>query len=359
MAAVLGRSKPSRFAWAVTVALALIGLTPAPAAAFSKAIWGQPYRNGVNQFPLYRRLGVGIDELALNWADVAPTAPRRLTDPNDRAYHWPQAIAQAVALARRYHIAVLLQLTGTPPWANHGGAPNVPPTNPWTFAGFAKAASREYPSVHLWMIWGEPTRTPNFSLTQSVPPGQALTPAQQVAPHTYAQLLDAAYAQLKSASRRNLVLGGSSWSGGDIDTQQWIENLRVPSGRRPRMDMYAHNPFSSKDPSFSQPFSPLGVVQFSDLPELAGWIDRYLRRGMPIFISEFTIPTAIDQEFQFYVDPPVAARWVTDALRLARHWKRIYAFGWIHVYDNPPISNGGLLTVQGQPKPDYYAFEHG
>jgi hypothetical protein len=339
--------------------VALGALTPAPASAFSKAIWGPVSRNGVNQFPLYRTLGVGIYEAALNWSEVAPTAPRRLTNPNDPAYHWPLAITQAVAQAKRYHMAVLLQLIFTPRWANHGAAANVPPVNPWTFAGFAKAASRRYPSVHLWMVWGEPSRTPNFSLTQTVPPGQALTLAQQQAPHVYAQLLDDAYAQLKSANTSNLVLGGSTWSGGNIDTQQWIENLRLPSGRRPRMDIYAHNPFSNQEPSFSQPFSPLGVVQFSDLPELGAWIDRYLRPGMPIFVSEFTIPTAIDEEFQFYVDPPVAAQWVTNALRLSRHWKRIYGFGWIHVYDDPPSSNGGLLTVQGTPKPDYYAFEHG
>jgi hypothetical protein len=125
------------------------------------------------------------------------------------------------------------------------------------------------------------------------------------------------------------------------------------------MDMYAHNPFSAKEPSFSQPPSPFGEVQFSDLPELAGWIDRYLHHGMPIFLSEFTIPTAIDNEFDFYVDPPVAARWITDALRLSRHWKRIYALGWIHVYDDPPTSNGGLLTENGVPKPSFAAFEHG
>ena len=339
--------------------LAITALTPAPASGFSKAIWGEVYRGGVNQFPLYHKLGVGIYEASLAWPEVASRRPRHATDPSDPAYRWPVAIGEAVAQARRYHMRVLLQIIFTPGWANGGGAVNVPPPDPRDYAAFAKAAARKYPSVHLWMVWGEPDRTPNFSLTQRVAPGTRLTPAQQAAPHVYAQLLDAAYAQLKSVSRHNLVLGGSTWSGGNIDTQRWIENLRLPNGRRPRMDIYAHNPFSDKAPSFSQPFSPLGQVQFSDLPELGNWIDHYLRHGMPIFISEFTIPTAADREFQFYVDPPVAAQWVTKALRLSRHWKRIYGLGWVHVYDDPPLSNGGLLTVQGRPKPDYYAFEHG
>ena len=259
--------KGRRLRLAAVLALLVAGLTPASAAAFTKAIWGPVYRNGVNQFPLYRTLGVGIDEASLNWAVAAPTRPRRATDPTDPAYRWPLAVQQLVTQAKRYHVAVLLQLITTPRWANHGGAANVPPINPWDYAAFAKAAAREFPSVHLWMIWGEPSRTANFSLTHPVAPGQALTPAQQVAPHTYAQLLDDAYSQLKSVSARNLVLGGSTWSGGDIDTQQWIENLRLPNGHRPRMDIYAHNPFSNVAPSFSVPFSARGIVQFSDLPE--------------------------------------------------------------------------------------------
>jgi len=356
---VAGVSKRCRLQWATALALALTALTPASASAFSKAIWGPVTRHGVNQFPLYRRLGVGLYESALNWAQVAPTRPRNAGDPSDPAYRWPSDLRRAISQARRSHMKVLIQLSFTPPWANGGTPQNVPPRQPADYATFARAAAREYPSVHLWMIWGEPTRTPNFALTEPASPGRPLTAAQRVAPHTYARLLDAAYGTLKGVSPRNLIIGGDTFSSGDTDTNQWIQNLRLPNGRRPRMDMYGHNPFSAKDPSFSIPFSRLGEVQFSDLHELANWIDRYLRRGMPIFLSEFTIPTASDQEFNFYVDPPVAARWVRDALRLSRQWKRIYGFGWIHVYDDPPVSYGGLLTAQGRPKPDYYAFQHG
>jgi hypothetical protein len=343
----------------VVVSILLLGLAPVGAQAFEKAIWGDVYRNGVNQFPLYHRLGVSVYETELNWSEVAPVRPRRATDPNDPAYRWPLSIQQAITQAHRFHMRVLLQVIFTPRWANRGMAANYPPGNADDYASFAAAAAHRYPSVHLWMVWGEPTRSPDFALTQTVPPGRPLTPAQRVAPHEYARILDAAYGALKAVSRRNLVIGGGTYSTGNIVTQQWIENLRLPDGRPPRMDMYAHNPFSAKQPSFSTPVSPFGEVQFSDLPELGRWIDRYLRPGTPIFLSEFTIPTAVDQEFDFYVDPSVAARWITDALRLSRHWNRIYALGWIHVYDDPPISNGGLLTDTGVPKPSFAAFAHG
>jgi hypothetical protein len=209
------------------------------------------------------------------------------------------------------------------------------------------------------MIWGEPTKTGNFFPLTGAVPGQRLNAAQKRAPHLYARILNGAYGALKSVSRKNAVIGGCTFTTGALDTLQWIRNLRLPNGKPPRMDMYAHNPFTYKRPNFSDPVDPFDEVQFSDLPELAKWIDRNLRPGLPLFLSEWTIPTAPDQEFNFFVDPKVAAGWVSDALKLARRWSRIRALGWVNVYDNPPTTSGGLLTASGHRKPDFRAFARG
>jgi hypothetical protein len=345
---------------ALSVALLMLALAPAGAQAFSKAIWGPITHNGKSEFPLYHKLGVRIYQTDLVWASVAPTRPSQPTNPGDPAYHWPAAIQQAVSDGQRYGIRVLLQVLTAPPWANKNRSQNYPPSNPADYAAFITAAAREYPDVHLWMVWGEPDRQADFGLTRAISyKVKRLTHSEAIAPHTYARILNDAYGALKSVSRRNLVIGGNTSASGDMTTFQWLSNLKLPNGKPPRMDMWGHNPFSAKDPSFSIPYSRLGEVQFSDLHELAGWLDHYIKRGLPLFLSEFTIPTRPDQEFPFYVDPGVAAKWTRDALRLSRHWKRIYSFGWIHLYDDPPVSYGGLLTVRGKPKPDYYAFEHG
>jgi hypothetical protein len=212
------------------------------------------------------------------------------------------------------------------------------------------------------MIWGEPTRHRSYEPTTAADPAKPLSRTQRTAPHRYAQMLDASYGALKAASRRNLVVGGMTFTTGDIDTEQWIENLKLPSGRPPRLDLYGHNPFSSRDPNLAAPPSSRGRVDFSDLRRLARWIDRYLGRGRPpirLFLSEWTIPTAVDDEFNFYVDAGVQAQWITDGLRIARTWSRVYALGWINLHDDLPSTGGGLLDGQGDKKPGYYAWKNG
>ena len=107
------------------------------------------------------------------------------------------------------------------------------------------AAARRYPSVRYWVIWGEPTRRPNFRpLARDTAPDKPLTRAQTRRRRTrYARLLDAAYGAIKRVNPRALVVGGNSFTTGDIGPRNWIRNLRLPSGRPPRMDLYGHNPF--------------------------------------------------------------------------------------------------------------------
>ena len=345
-------------------AAAMLAAAAAPAQGFAKAIWGPGFRNGVSLFPIYHQLGVTILEEQLDWSETAPTRPRQPTNPADPAYQWPAALQQDITMARRYHIRIMIQIIATPSWANGGKRSQYAPLRPGDVANFATAAARYYRTVHLWMAWGEPNDR-NFEPVIKAKPYKPLTAAQQVAPHRYARVLDAVYGALKAVSRSNLVIGGNTYTYGYISTQQWIANLRLPNGRPPRMDMYGHNPFSYTPPTFSSRPSPYAEVQFSDLPRLAQLVDRYLGKGIPLFLSEWTIPTAPDEELVYWVDPPVAARWITEALQEARAWKRIYALGWIHLYDDPPVGKrlpitaGGLITVKGKRKPGFYAFARG
>ena len=256
-------------------------------------------------------------------------------------------------------------LHGSPRWANGGRPPEYAPARSRDFADFARAAARRYPAVRRWMVWGEPSRSDNFKPLVPQPLGDPITRGQARAPQRYARLLDAAYGQLKAQRRSNLVIGGNTYTTGEIRPADWVRNLRLDNGRPARMDLYGHNPFSFRDPDLRNRRS--SSVDLSDLDWFAPLVQRRLGRPrhkrIRLFLSEFTMPTKPDREFNLYVSPAVQARWITKAFAIARA-VGADALGWIHLRDEPPkrrerVLNGGLLTHDGVPKPGFYAFMRG
>jgi hypothetical protein len=260
---------------------------------------------------------------------------------------------------------VLLMLFGAPRWANGGRSEEYAPRRPADFADFARAAARRYPAVRRWMIWGEPSRSHNFKPLTRQPLDTPITPRQARAPKRYARLLDGAYGQLKAQRRSNLVIGGNTYTTGEIRPADWVRNLKLPDGRLARMDLYGHNPFSFRDPNLRNRRS--SSVDLSDLDWFSKLVQRHLGRPrykrVRLFLSEFTMPTAPDREFNLFVTPAVQARWITKAFKIART-VGADGLGWIHLRDEPPngdarVVHGGLLTHDGTPKPGLYAFMRG
>lgn len=354
---------------ALVLCALIAGLSAGPASArtLQKGMWGPTQVDGVSQFPLYKRLGVTVYETTLSWVAAAPTRPADPKNPADPAYQWPADLDAVIAEARSNGMSVMLMLNGTPSWANGGQTPDYAPANPRDYAAFARAASRRYPAVKRWMVWGEPSRVNNWKPMQVQPLGAKITPAQAQTPRRYARLLDAAYGQLKAQSRSNLVIGGSTYTTGDIRPVDWVHNMRLPNGRPARLDLYAHNPFSFRAPNLANPASTLGFIDFSDLGRFDKQIQRELgkprHKRIPLFLSEFTVPTGPDSEFNFYVTEKLQADWITKAFRVARK-VNADTLGWIHVQDDPPIADtptsfGGLLRYDSSPKPGFYAFMRG
>ncbi|HWG08659.1 MAG TPA: hypothetical protein VN672_06590 [Solirubrobacteraceae bacterium] len=344
----------------------LWGAVAGSAAAASpalKAIWGPATHNGVSQFPIYRQLGDRIYEDVLRWNLIARKRPRHPRNPNDPAYAWPAEVDSSVPEAGHYGMRVALEIIGSPRWANGGKTPRWAPHRARDFADFAVAAAKRYRSVHMWMIWGEPSRSHNFRPLTPARPYVPLAGNQLIAPHLYSRMLDAAYGALKGVSSSNLVIGGMTDAAASISTPQWIENMRLPNGRPPRLDMYGHNPFSIRAPNLANPPSPAQQIDFSDLGRLTELVNRNLGRPQnprpKLFLSEWTIPTGVDNEFNFHVDLGIQARWIKDALSIAARTPSIYALGWIHLYDEPPVSAGGLIAANGVKKPGFFAWQSG
>jgi hypothetical protein len=354
---------------ALVFLLTLGGGTASAAPSTQKLIWGPP---DAQAFDTYADLGAGLYEFTINWARIAPTKPANPTNPNDPAYQWTPAVDEAIQNAQARGMQVVLLVMGAPGWANGGQSWRWAPKNPQDFADFVSAAAKRWPQVRHWQVWGEPTRRANFMPLAAHVEGLDLKPAQRRGPELYAQILDASYAALKTVSPTNLVIGGNSFSGGDIRPLAFIKALKLPNGLPPRMDMYGQNPFGYRRPDLSAGLinATSGVADFCDLDVVAQYVDRYLTKGgrnhkLPLFLSEYFVPTDhANFEFNYWVSRKTAKSWLTDAFKIVRSWKRIYTLGWFEIYDEAPNGKGtevnrGLLTWDHHPKPAYYAFKNG
>lgn len=340
----------------VTCAFFVLAATPVAAQAAVKSIWG-PVRlpNGASAFPTYRDLGVRDLQMTLSWQETTATRPQHPRDPNDPAYRWPADVDRAVAEAGRYGISISLRLIGTPPWANRGRSWQWAPTHSADFGAFATAAAKRYLTVHRWMVWSEPNRHGAFQPVRAGDPS---------GPRRYAQLLDAAYGALKQASRRNTVIGGMTYTSGDIPTRQWLRWLRLPNGKRPRLDWWGHNPYSTRFPDLRRKPYNRALMDFSDLDTLHSLLHHAFRgRSTPkLWLSEFSIQSDHGSKtFNWFVSRNAQAQWLTAAYRIANQEPWIAGMGWLGLMDEPDDGAAtneewGLMTAAGARKPAYYAY---
>lgn len=347
-----------RSAYLATCLLTVAAIGAGPASAGENAVksfWGPPTLDRVSAFPIYKDLGVELYQIQLRWETTARTRPANPRDPADPAYTWPATLDYAIQEAAANGIRVGLMIQGAPPWANGGSQEwSVPPTSDADFAAFVDAAARRYPAVRHWMIWGEVNNRFNFK-------GSA---------RRYARMLDRAYVTLKGRSRRNLVIGGNTFSGGDTKPVRFVKSLRLANGARPRMDLYGHNPFSRRRPVISNRPSSEGFIAFPDVRRFDRTLQRDLRRpGRPrlrMFMSEYALPTQPnDAAFRtYFVSERTQASYIRHAWRTTRREPSIYGLGWFFLRDVAARPDrlgtfGGLIAPDNRRKPGYLAFKRG
>jgi hypothetical protein len=347
-----------------SVAIAAAAAAPAQAGAL-KAIWGPDELPAGNvacpspvarcsAFPTYRELGVDVYQFQIHWDEVAPQRPARPRDPNDPAYDW-SGVDRIVEAASGSGIRLAALIQRSPRWASGHRVPIWAPKDPRWFADFTFAASRRFPSIRMWMIWGEPARGENF---------QPMRRGQRRGPRRYAELLDRAYAALKQASGSNVVIGGMTLNGGTVPPPQFVSWLKLADGRPPRMDLWGHNPFEARFPDLRD--EPLGNYRgFNDVDTLFEEIRVQYRAGhrkVPrLWLSEWTIVSdkPISLFSGYFVSRAEQARRLRAAYRISAAAPYVAGLGWFTLLDEPwsPESAAwGLMQYNGVRKPAFYAF---
>jgi hypothetical protein len=322
---------------------------------------GRPIRGNRTIFPELRTLGTRAWSGGLSWAAVAPTRPANPSSPDDPAYRWPASVARAVSAARANRIEPILNISGFPPWSNGGRSQDWAPAQPRDFAAFTAAAVRKYPQVRRWIVISEPSSFYNLR-----PQGGN----GRTAPHLYARLLDAAYAAMHAAWRDVVVIGGGVHPYGLNDQyttapDTFIANMVLPNGHRPRLDLFAVNPYTERPLDLSLPKRALRV-DFDDLDWLARRLDRlWPRRHLRIFVDEFGWNTEHEAlGWLYFVPRKKQAADLRKAYALAAKFGRVDTMCQFQLYDSPPERNdtqwlnwtSGLRTWDGVRKPAWRTF---
>ena len=332
-----------------------------PARAPSKCITDSPTHNGQPIFPELRRLGVRVWSSGISWATIAPNRPADPTSPDDPAYQWPVNLDRFLNQARANGIEPVLYVLGFPGWSNGGRDSRWVPRDPKDFANFMAAAVRRYPEVRRWLVLSEPGNSLNF-----MPQGGKGSRA----PRLYARLLDAAYASMHAARRNVVVIGGNVHPAGNNDQfttapDRFLRYMVLPSGRRPRLDMFGINPYTERPLNMALGHHPRSV-DFNDLDWLAQQLDRYWpKRHLQLFVDEFGWNTEHEAYgWLYYVSRKKQAANLRRAYALAAGFGRVDTLCWYQLYDSPPARNSsqwlnwttGLRTWSGIRKPAWWTF---
>ena len=157
--------------------------------------------------------GASVIHTTANWSTIASTRPSTASDGDDPAYNLGD-LDELVFSSAAQGLRVMVNVTGTPKWANGNKTPNRMPTRLSDLTTFTKMLATRYNgrsghgTVGLWSVWNEPNielfLAPQYS-------GNKI-----VGPANYAKLYKAAYAGIKAGNPlAKVAIGETSARGRD------------------------------------------------------------------------------------------------------------------------------------------------
>jgi hypothetical protein len=289
-------------------------------------------------------IGVKVVRYTLNWNQIAARKPTQATDPDDSAYDWSTADSVLDGLHAR-NIDTVLQLAGTPRWANGGRSPNYIPTSGSTFRDFATAAATRYRWVTRWLVWNEPNQL------------RWLRPASA---RLYTQrLLNPAYAAIHSVIGGARVAGGGTAPRGSTGGLSPVSFLLGMHAAHARLDAYAHNPYPL-DPKRESPLrggcTHCSTITMATISKLVRLVAVNFPRAR-IWLSEYGYQSNPPDRL-LGVSLANQARYLSEGNYVAYRTPRVDLLIHFLYQDEPNTARfqSGLVTLAGRVKPALAAF---
>ena len=246
--------------------------------------------------------GASVIHTTASWPQIAPKRPARASNGNDPQYRLAD-LDELVANAAQNGMRVMININGTPKWANGGKTPNHMPKRLSDLTTFSRMLADRYDGRHghgnvrLWSVWNEPNLqlflTPQFS-------GKKI-----VSPANYAKLYKAAYAGIKAGNKAaQVAIGETSNLGRDKPIGISGQGQSVAPGTFARLlaqqkglkfNAWATHPYPTR-PNMK----PLQKVRYPNvtlalLPPFERNLKKFFHRSVPIWITEYGHQTKPEQ----------------------------------------------------------------
>lgn len=316
------------------------------------------------ELDLARHSNASIVRTLVDWSRVAATRPVTPADPFDPAYRFDD-VDELVRNAQTRGMEVLITLWGTPAWANGNRKPQFLPKRMSDFQSFAAAVADRYsgryagfPFVRFYGIWNE-SNLGTFLLPQFNAKGKIVSPAN------YAKLAAAGIAGIKARNARALVAIGETSSNGRDKKKPGVTDAVAPAtfakgvasaNKRLKFAAWAQHPYPV--PVNQKPTQKVRYpnVALTSLPQFEQDLDRWFgRKNIPVWITEYGHETKPAEPKG--VTEAQQARYVTQAISIAKQDPRVQMFVWFVFRDSPgSLWQSGLYRANGSAKQSLSRF---
>jgi hypothetical protein len=304
--------------------------------------------------------GASVIHTTANWASIASTRPSDASDGADPAYKLGD-LDDLVFSAAAQGLRVMVNVTGTPKWANGNKTPNRLPTRLSDLTAFTKMLATRYNgrsghgTVGLWSVWNEPNielfLAPQYS-------GKKI-----VGPANYAKLYKAAYSGIKAGNPLAKVAIGETSARGRDKPLKGVSGSVAPGTfakllgkvRGLRFDAWAHHPYPT-----SPNLPPLQKVRYpnvtlSTLPLFEKQLKTSFHRSVPIWITEYGHETKPGEPKG--VTTSKQSAYAKQALTIAKNDPNVQMFVWFVFRDSPGNPwQSGLELASAAHKPAFNTF---